>query len=181
MPALGTIVTSITQDRFIPRAIDNILSGNVLLERLFRNQRTWRGGVSIEQPVFLTTLGSPGITTVGSYAGFDTFVTTQENTRQRASFTPSQVYCAIPISGIQKAANQGDAAVLDLVATEIDFRTKALRDELGDELYSDGTGNTSKDLLGLLAAVDDNTDVSKMASQSDYMLEQPCIRQYAFA
>src|SRR3990167_9725872 len=154
MPALGTIVTSVTQDRFIPAAIDSVLNGNVLSMRLLRNSRTWNGGVSIEQPVHLSD-----ITAVGSYSGFDTLSTTQENTRQRASFTPSQVYVAIPISGIQKAVNQGDAAVLDLVATEIEWRTKRLKDEMGTQLYTDGTGNSSKDILGLVAAVDDATNV----------------------
>lgn len=149
MPALGTIVSSITQDRFIPRAIDNVLNGNVLSMRLLRNARTWRGGVSIEQPVHLSD-----ITAVGSYSGFDTLSTTQENTRQRASFTPSQLYVAIPISGIQKATNQGDAAVLDLIATEIEWRTNRLKDEFGTQIYLDGTGNSSKDILGLVAQVD---------------------------
>jgi len=149
MPALGTIVTSVTQDRFIPAAIDSVLNGNVLSMRLLRNSRTWNGGVSIEQPVHLSD-----ITAVGSYSGFDTLSTTQENTRQRASFTPSQVYVAIPISGIQKAVNQGDAAVLNLVATEIEWRTKRLKDEIGTQVYSDGTGNSSKDILGIHAAVD---------------------------
>lgn len=154
MPALSAIVTSVTQDRFIPKAVDNVLNGTVLSMRLMRNSRSWRGGVSIEQPVFLSD-----ITAVGSYSGFDTLSTTQENTRQRASFTPSQVYVAIPISGIQKAVNQGDAAVLDLVATEIEWRTNRLKDELGTQLYTDGTGNNSKDILGLVAAVDDATNV----------------------
>ena len=154
MPALGAIVTTITQDRFIPKAVDSILNGNVLSMRLLRNSRTWRGGVSIEQPVHLSD-----ITAVGSYSGFDTLSTTQENTRQRASFTPSQVYVAIPISGIQKAVNQGDSAVLDLVATELEWRTKRLKDEIGTELYLDGTGNVNKDILGLVAAVDDATNV----------------------
>lgn len=168
MPALSAIVSSITQDRFIPKAVDNVLNGNVLTMRLMRNSRTWRGGVSIEQPVHLSD-----ITAVGSYSGFDTLSTTQENTRQRASFTPSQVYVAIPISGIQKAANQGDAAVLDLVATEVEWRTKRLKDEMGTEMYTDGTGNLSKDILGLVAAVDDATNVDNTAfDKLSYMLEQ---------
>lgn len=154
MPALSTFVTSITQDRFIPKVVDNVLNGNVLTMRLMKNARVWRGGVSIEVPVNLSD-----ITAVGSYSGFDTLSTTQENIRQRASFTPSQVYVSIPISGIQKAVNQGDAAVVDLVAQELEWRGKRLKDEMGTELYGDGTGNSSKDILGLVAAVDDATNV----------------------
>lgn len=161
MPALGTFVTTTTQSRLLPKAIDSVLNGNVLTMRLMRNQRTWRGGTSIDIPVNLSN-----ITAVGSYSGFDTLSTTQENIRQRASFTPSQVYVAIPISGIQKAINQGDAAVLDLIATELEWRTNRLKDEMGNQVYSDGTGNSSKDVLGILAAVDDSTDVTTYAGLS---------------
>jgi hypothetical protein len=160
MPELGTIVSSITQDRFVPKAVDNILNGNVLTMRLLRNARSWRGGVSLEVPVYLTTASAPGFTAVGSYAGFDNLSVLQENMRQRASFTPSQEYASVPISGIQKAINSGDAAVLNLVSEEINFRAKGLADTMGTQLYGDGTGNTSKDILGLLAAVDDTTNVT---------------------
>jgi hypothetical protein len=159
MPALSEFVTSVTQDRFIPKIIDNILDGNVLTSRLLKNPRVWRGGVSIEVPVFLSTSAAPGISALGSYSGFDTFNVTQENVKQRATFTPSQLYVSIPISGIQRAVNQGDAAVLDLIATEMEFRANALKDEMGRQLYLDGTGNSGKDILGLVAAVDDGTNV----------------------
>ena len=161
MPALSTFVTTTTQSRLLPKAIDNILSGNVLTTRLFGGAKTWRGGTSIDIAVNLSD-----ITAVGSYFGFDTFNVTQENIRQRASFTPSQEYVSIPISGIQQAINQGDAAVINLVAEEIDWRTKRLRDEIGTQLYTDGTGNVSKDLLGLVAAVDDSTNVTTYAGLS---------------
>lgn len=155
MPALGTFVTSVTQDRFISKVTDNVLNGNVLTMRLMRNPRTWRGGVSIEVPVNLTAY-----TNLGSYSGFDTFATAQQNTRQRASFTPSQIYCSIIVSGIQHAVNQGEAAQVDLIAAEMEQRTNELKDELGTEIYSDGTGNASKDFLGIHAAVDDSTNVT---------------------
>src|SRR3990167_8195725 len=119
MPALGTFVTSITQDKFLPKVIDNVTNGNVLAMRLMRQARTWRGGVSIEVPVNLSAY-----TNLGSYSGLDTFSTTQQNTRQRASFTPSQAYCSIIVSGIQHAVNQGEAAQVDLIAAEMDQRTK---------------------------------------------------------
>lgn len=155
MPALGTFVTSVTQDRFVRKVMDNVLNGNVLTMRMLRNARTWRGGVSIEVPVNLTAY-----TNLGSYSGFDTFSTTQQNTRQRASFTPSQVYCSIIVNGIQHAVNQGDAAQIDLIAAEMNQRAADLKDEMGTQIYSDGTGNTSKDILGIHAAVDDSTNVT---------------------
>ena len=155
MPALSAFVTTITQDRFIPKAVDNITNGNVLSMRLMRNPKSWRGGVSINIPVYL----SP-VTTLGSYSGFDAFNVTQENKRQLATFHPSQEYVSIQVSGIQKAVNQGDAAVLDVVAEELSFSTSQFKDEFARQLYLDGTGNASKDILGLQAAVDDSTSVT---------------------
>lgn len=155
MPALSEFVTTTTDVRLMPKAIDNILSGNVLAMRILRNAKTWRSSTKISIPTYL----SP-VTTLGSYSGFDSFTTTEENKRKRAEFDPSQVYASVQISGIQRAVNQGDAAVLDLIAEEIEFTAKSLKDEIGTELYGDGTGNSSKDFLGLQAAVDDATSVA---------------------
>ena len=161
MPALTTFVTTTTQSRLLPKAVDNILNGNVLSMRLMKNARTWRGGTSIDIAVNVSD-----ITQVGSYAGFDTLGVTQENIRQRASFTPSQLYVSIPVSGIQQAVNQGEPAVINLVAEEIAWRTKRLKDEFGTQIYTDGTGNSSKDILGLIAAVDDATNIVTYAGLS---------------
>ena len=170
MPAVSAFVSDVTQDRFVPKVIDNIYSGNVLTMRLSKNPKVWRGGTQIIQPVYL----SP-VTTVGSYSGFDSFITTQETKTQRAAFNPSQVYASVQISGIQAAINSGDAAVVDLIASELNITAEALRQELGDEVYGDGTGNSSKDILGLVAAVDDSTNVSRKEVafvKLSYMLEQ---------
>jgi len=113
---------------------------------------------------------------------FDSFNTTQVNTRTKAKFDPAQVYCTVNISGIQLATNRGEEAVIDLVATELEQRGKDLRDLMGDGIYSDGTGTSSKEITGLAAAVDDSTSVKYVAEvKSDHMLETPSIRQYAFA
>jgi len=155
MPALSTFVTTTTQTRLLPKVIDQVLNGNVLTMRLLRQAVPWVTGTQINIAVNLSD-----ITAVGSYFGFDALSTTQENIRQRAVFNPSQYYASIPISGIQTAINQGSAAVINLVATEIDWRAKRLRDAMGDGVYSDGTGNAGKDILGIRAAIDDTTLVA---------------------
>jgi len=155
MPALGLFVTTTTQTRLLPKVIDQVLNGNVLTMRLLRQAVPWRTGTQINIPVNLAD-----ITAVGSYFGFDALSVTQENIRQRAAFDPSQYFVSIPISGIQTAINQGREAIISLVATEIDWRAKRLRDEMGNGVYSDGTGNAGKDILGIRAAIDDTTLVA---------------------
>jgi len=149
MPAIGGIVTTLTQTKLLPKVVDIVLNGNVLNMRLLGKSRSWTGGTSIEIPVNVSAYNAKG-----SYFGFDTFNTTQQNTRVRSTFNPSQLYCTVNLSGIQLALNRGQEAVLDLVATELEQRGKDLSDEMGSQLYGDGTGNSSKDVLGLAAAVD---------------------------
>ena len=138
MPALTNFVTSVTKQRFIPSVIDQAYSGNVLTMRLLPKKKTWNGGYKIVQPVNISKR-----TNVGSYSGFDTFITSQEDTRIQASIDPSQVYASATLSGIQKAVNKGEEAIVDLVAQEMKDIAVALRDEIGTEIYADGTGNTS--------------------------------------
>jgi len=155
MPALSKFVTTTTQTRLLPASVDNILNGNVLFTRLLRNATGWRGGTKID-----ITTNLNDITGVGSYFGFDQLAVAQENIREKASFDPSQYFANVAISGIQTAVNKGEAGVLDIVTEELNFRTKRLADEMGTDLYLDGTGNNSKALLGLVAAVDDSTSVT---------------------
>src|SRR3990167_7189831 len=115
MPALSTFVTSLTQDKFLPKVVENALNGNVLTMKLMQAPVSWNGGTSIEVPVNLESYDQ-----LGSYSGADVLSTTQQNTRQRASFTPSQVYASATLTGIQRAVNQGEAAVIDLVAQEME-------------------------------------------------------------
>lgn len=155
MPALSTFVTTLAQTKLLPKVVDNVLNGNVVNMRLLRNSRTWNGGTAIEIPINIIAY-----TSLGSYFGFDTFNTTQQTTRVRSTFNPSQYYVTVNLSGIQLAVNRGEEAVLDLVATELEQRGKDLSDSMGTDLYLDGTSNSSKAVLGLGAAVDDSTDVT---------------------
>lgn len=157
----GLFTTTVTQTRLLKKVVDSVLNGNVLAMRLLRDAVPWQGGTSIDIAVNLTDR-----TTFGSYSGFDTLPTTQENIRQRAVFAASQLAGTTVISGIQKAVNQGEAAVINLVGTELEWTAKRLRDEFGRQIYGDGTGNSNKDLLGLIAAIDDSTNVTNYGGLS---------------
>ncbi len=175
--ARGLFSSTLTQTRLLDKVIDSVLNGNVLAMRLLRQAVPWQGGTSIDIPVNLNDK-----TTFGSYSGFDTLSTTQENIRQRAVFPASQLFGAVVISGIQKAVNQGPAAVVNLVGQELEWTAKRMRDEFGRQIYGDGTGNSNKDILGLIAAIDDSTNVKKMAlAKPNHMLEHPSIPRYAMA
>ena len=153
--APSTVVTTITQDAILPKVIDIVNSGNVLMTRLFSKARPWPSGETLKFPVKVAAS-----TALGSYAGFDSFGTAQTNQRVMAQTNASQVYATIAVSGIQRALNEGDAKVIDLVTAEATGIAEDFKQDIGTQLYGDGTGNSSKDLLGIIAAVDDTTSVT---------------------
>lgn len=162
MPALGTIVTSITNTRIMPNIVENYLLGNVLTMRLMRDRtRDWNGGVQHSVPVNIQNY-----TAVGSFSGFDQLPTAQQNTRQNALYQPSEEAGLITLSGIQQAINKGEAAAVDLVAAESKKAADYLRNNMAAQLYSDGTGNSNKDIVGLTAIADDGTNVVTYAGLS---------------
>lgn len=152
--ALGNFVTSITRERFLPKVIDNIFESHVLLDKLRASARPWSGGYRLNVPVTVSNR-----TSLGSYSGFDSFSTAQEDVRQNFTINPSEYYANISISGIQKALNKGPDAVVDLLAAEFSDVARNLSEAMGEDLYLDGTGNSNKDLAGLNYHVDDATDV----------------------
>jgi|GEM_PF-805386 len=156
--AFSTFVTSVTSDRMAPKVIDNILAGNVLCMRLLANGKPWQGGAVYRIPIKYQSS-----TSGGSYSGFDVFSTTQVNTRVLTSFDPTQNYFSVVISGIQQAVNSGDAKVLDLLETEMSSVADDMADSIGTQLYSDGSGNVNKDIIGLDAAIDDGNTTASWA------------------
>ena len=153
--ALGNFVTSVTRDKFFPTVVDNVFQGNALFERLRGKSRPWTGGFRMTIPTTVSDRSS-----LGSYSGFDTFITTQEDVRQQFTVNPSEYYANVTVSGIQKAVQKGTEAVIDLIAAEFTDVSRALREEMGEDSYLDGTGNNNKDLAGLVYHVDDATSVA---------------------
>lgn len=150
--ALGNFVTSVTKKRFFPAVVDNIFEGNALFERLRGKARPWSSGTKLVIP---TTLSER--TALGSYSGFDTFDTTQEDVRQQFSIDPCEYFATVTVSGIQKALNRGSEAIVDLMAAEFTDVSRALSEKLGEDTYGDGTGNSDKAIAGLQYQVDDST------------------------
>lgn len=150
--ALGNFVTSVTKERFFPKVVDNVYEGNVLFERLRGKARPWTGGYQLTIP---TTVSER--TALGSFSGFDTFSTNQEDVRKKFTINPSEYYATLTISGIQKALNKGPEAVVDLLTAEFQDVGRALSEKMGEHCYLDGTGNANKDIAGLDYHIDDAT------------------------
>lgn len=140
--------------------VDTILNSNVLFQRVVRAGKKWSGR-TLRVPVKVSKN-----TTGQSFRGFDTFSVAATDNRQYMEYTPCfyQITCALP--GDELSVADTEDKVLDLMKLTIQSDTEDMADDLGTIFYSDGTGNSSKDPLGLAALVDDGNSVASIGGLS---------------
>lgn len=160
MSALGTRVTTTTQSKLVPKLVDTILNSNVLATRLLSKASKFSG----ERMKFPVKYAKNATGT--SFAGFDTFSTASTDNRVNLEFVPKfyQMTVALPLDEL--SANATEEKVLDLAKIEMASTAQDMADDIGTLFYGTGTGNGSKDFLGLEAIVDDGTNASTYGSLS---------------
>lgn len=160
MAALGTRVTTTTQDKLLPKVVDIILNSNVLATRVLGKASKFTG----ERMKFPVKYAKN--TTGTSFAGFDTFSTAATDNRVNLEFVPKfyQMTVALPLDEL--SANATEEKVLDLAKLELASTAQDMADDIGTIFYSTGTGNSSKDFLGLEAIVDDGTNATTYGTLS---------------
>lgn len=154
-------VKTVTQDKILPKVVDNILADNFLAYRIMGNGKKWSGEV-LKKPIKIakSTLGK-------SFSGLDTFTMATVNTRVLMSYDPRGYGMPLAIPGLEKAVNSAsETQVINLVKTELESSQMDMMDAIADLLYGDGTGNGAKDFLGLQAINDDGTTVGTIGGQS---------------
>lgn len=154
MAALGTRVTTTTQDKLMPKVVDTILNGNVFATRMLSKAQKFVG----ERMKFPVKYQKN--TTGTSFSGFDTFSTAATDNRVNLEFVPKfyQITCALPLDEL--SANATEEQVINLAKVELASTAQDMADDIGTLFYSTGTGNGSKDFLGLEAIVDDATNAA---------------------
>lgn len=152
MAAFGTRVTTTTQDKLAPKVVDTVLNGNVFATRMLGKAKSWSG----ERMKFPVKVRKNA--TGQSFSGYDTFSTETTDSRVNLEFTPKnyKITCSLPLDEL--SVNATEDRVLDLAKLELASTAQDMADDIGNLFYSDGTGNGSKDFLGLEAIVDDATN-----------------------
>lgn len=152
----GQRVQTTVRNKYLPFVVDTVLNSNVLFQRVVRASKKWSGR-TLRAPIKVSK-NSTGT----SFRGFDTFSTAATDNRQFLEFTPSfyQITCALP--GDELSVADTEDKVLDLMKLTIQSDTEDMADDLGTIFYADGTGNASKDPLGLAALVDDGSSVASI-------------------
>jgi len=154
--ASGQRLLTTTQDKLAPKVIDTVLNSNVLFTRIVNAAKSWRG----EQMKF--PIKYEKNTTGQSFAGFDTFSTAATNNRVNLAYNAKfyQITVSLPLDELSINATQ--EKVIDLATVEMKGSADDMADDLGTIFYADGTGNSSKDPLGLAAIVDDGSSVANI-------------------
>lgn len=138
----------------MPSLVDTFLNGNVFATRQIGAAKRWTG----ERMKF--PIKWKGNITGTSFAGYDTFSTAATDNRVNLEFVPKfyQITVTVPLDEVW--VNNTDEKVMDLIGVEVLGSAQDMADSIGTIMYSDGTGNGSKDFLGLGAIDDDGTLVA---------------------
>ena len=152
--AFDNVVDTLTLEEIVPHVVDTVLRSNTFATKMLSKTKKF-GAATMDFPVKYQ-IG----TAIQSFLGFDQLPTSFTDTRVLMKYNPRFVAANVALAGTDLIANNTAAKVLDLTKVEMQSRAQDLADGLGTMLWSDGTGNGSKDILGLAALVDDATATS---------------------
>lgn len=148
---LSDIISTTIQARGSSLA-DNTTRNNAFLMKMRErgNVKPFSGGNVILEEIMYN---DPATLNAGSYSGYDTIDITPNSPISAAQFDIKQYAAAVSISGLEMLQNSGKEQMIDLLEGRIDVAEAQLMNQISAGLYSDGTGNGGKDIVGLAAAV----------------------------
>jgi len=158
--SFNNVVDTITLEEIMPRVVDTVLRSNTFATKMLSKTKKF-GAATMDFPIKYQ-VG----TAIQSFLGFDALPTSFTDTRVLMKYNPKFVAANVALAGTDLIANNTAAKVLDLTGVEMQSRAQDLADGLGTMLWSDGTGNSSKDVLGLAAIVDDGDSVATIGGLS---------------
>ena len=130
-------------------AVDNIFGAHVLFYLLNKKRTFQSGGQFITVELMYAQNQSRG-----SYQGYDLLDISPQSILTAADYAWKQAYTTVSISGEEKLKNMGEAAMFNMLEKRLKNAELSLQSELVEQLYTDGSGNDGKDLVGLPLAID---------------------------
>lgn len=150
-PNLSDIISTTIQSRSGALA-DNVTKNNALLYKLKArgNVKPVSGGNVIMQELMYNDANTQN---AGSYSGYDVIDITPNSPISAAQYDLKQYAAAVSISGLEQLQNAGKERIIDLLEGRIQVAEAQLENQISAGIYSDGTGNSGKDITGLQAAI----------------------------
>ena len=158
--AFNNTVDTLTLEDIVPQVVDTVLRTNRFATKMLGKTKRFRAATQ-DFPIKYQK-GTP----VQSFLGMDALPVSFTDTRVLLKYNPKFVAANVTLAGSDLAANNVARKVLDLTAVEMQSRAQDLADSIGTMFWGDGTGNNSKDMLGLGAIVDDGTNVDTIGTLS---------------
>lgn len=148
---LSDIISTTIQSRSGALA-DNVTNNNALLMKMRErgNVKPFSGGNVILQEIMYNDTSTEN---AGSYSGYDVIDITPNSPISAAQFDLKQYAAAVSMSGLEMLQNAGKEQIIDLLEGRIQVAEAQLMNDISAGLYSDGTGNSGKDITGLALAV----------------------------
>lgn len=138
-----TLATTLRNRR--PELRDNMSDNVALYNRLRKKSRMMLdGGRDIVFPLEYAENGS-----FQFYSGYETLDISVNDIIDAAVFDWKQASCAVSISGLEQIRNSGKHAVIKLLASKIKNAQRTFVNQMGAQVYADGTGTGGKEIGGL--------------------------------
>lgn len=150
-PNLSEIVTTTLRNRSAEIA-DNVSDNNPLLMRLKQRgkQKPVSGGRTIVEPIEYAENS-----TFKRYSGYETLDISPSDVLTAAEYEFKQAAVAVSISGLEMLQNSGKEAILDLLESRVENAIRTMTNNIGSDIYSDGTADGGKQIGGLQLLVAD--------------------------
>jgi hypothetical protein len=144
------LLLSTTLKKYRKTLTDNIHKSNAVFYALKEkgNIKEEDGGERIVEPLMYGKNS-----TAKSYSGYEQLDTTPQAGIDSAEFNWKQYSVSVSISGEEERKNAGSSKIIDILDARIKQAEMSLTESLTEGLFSDGTGNGSKNLTGLVAMV----------------------------
>ena len=129
---------------------DNVTKNNAFLRHLEKkgNTKEFSGGTQIFEEISFQA--NPN---ANWYSGYDPLPTSAADVISAAAFQIKQAACPVTVSGLEMLQNAGKEKIIDLVEGRLKVAESSMYNLLAQGVYSDGTGNTGKQIVGLDAAI----------------------------
>lgn len=149
-PNLGQVTASVFERVVRRKPEDNVFTSQALLNLLKQNGGFSKepGGALIEE-----TLMYAENTTIRSYSDLETLDTTRVDVFDAARFNWKEIAGTIVYSELEKARASGEEAKFALIDQKVENGKQSMFAVINRQMYSDGTGNGSKDIGGLALLV----------------------------
>lgn len=158
--AVSNRVADATKNYLFPKLVDTIVTGNKICSMFLKGAKPW-GGAQMEIPIKWQLN-----TNNGSFSGMDVLPTAAVDNTVKMTFDAKFNNQSVVLPKTDIALNTTPEMVANLLERQVASDAEDFALSLSSQLYSDGTGNSGKNITGLAAAVDDGTTVTTYGSLS---------------